>query len=628
MNDINEKLSALFDGELESSQVDEVLESLASSKDLQKKLSSYALIGSAMNYEDANLISINSNVEKVSYKFWFSNGITAAASILLTLFFINQNDFSRMGQDFAAKNKIDLAINSDGAKSIIEMAEDNLVDHVMNVVNNPNFMNSTNTNNVDLKNVGFKKTNNGQKIIRRGRENFTLRIEKKNLGINKVRYWKHGNKMIYLVPLADGRMVTIYGNLDANAALRSSQPIKLKVKINMKLRQKTNYFIFVNMLLALNISASGLPENISQLVDDSAPAVVNITSKKEVSQRQMQGYGGIPDEMLERFGIPRQYRQAPEQKRESMSYGSGFILKDNLILTNYHVVEDATEVLVTLSDRRQYVAEIIGVDPLSDLAVLKVDGTNLPNVKVGNSDELKVGDWVVAIGSPFSFDFSVTAGIVSAKGRSIQNNNIGNYVPFLQTDVAINPGNSGGPLFDLDGNVVGINSQIYSRSGGYQGLAFAIPINVAIDVANQIVEKGEVSRGYLGVRMSEVDNDLADALGMKKPYGALINDVEEGESADGAGLVPGDVIIEFNNKEIKFSSDLPHVVGQLQPDTRAYAKVIRDGDEIELEFLLGELPGNNESFVPAKLQNSSDPLGLKVADIDRDNPSMSNFLTG
>jgi serine protease Do len=311
-----------------------------------------------------------------------------------------------------------------------------------------------------------------------------------------------------------------------------------------------------------------------------------------------------------------------------MSYGSGFILKDNLILTNYHVVEDATEVLVTLSDRRQYVAEIIGVDPLSDLAVLKVDGTNLPNVKVGNSDELKVGDWVVAIGSPFSFDFSVTAGIVSAKGRSIQNNNIGNYVPFLQTDVAINPGNSGGPLFDLDGNVVGINSQIYSRSGGYQGLAFAIPINVAIDVANQIVEKGEVSRGYLGVRMSEVDSDLADALGMKKPYGALINDVEEGESADGAGLLPGDVIIEFNNKEIKFSSDLPHVVGQLQPDTRAYAKVIRDGDEIELEFLLGELPVNKESFVPAKLQNSSDPLGLKVADIDRDNPSMINLPDG
>jgi serine protease Do len=176
--------------------------------------------------------------------------------------------------------------------------------------------------------------------------------------------------------------------------------------------------------------------------------------------------------------------------------------------------------------------------------------------------------------------------------------------------------------------VVGINSQIYSRSGGYQGLAFAIPINVAVDVANQIIDKGEVSRGYLGVRMSEVDSDLADALGMKKPYGALINDVEEGESADNAGLMPGDVIIEFDNKEIKFSSDLPHVVGQIQPQTKAIGKVIRDGEEIKLKFTLGELPVNNESFVPAKSQNSSDPIGIKVAEIDRDNPSMSNFPDG
>ena len=332
--------------------------------------------------------------------------------------------------------------------------------------------------------------------------------------------------------------------------------------------------------------------------------------------------------MLERFGIPRQYREMPQQKRESVSYGSGFILKDNYILTNFHVVEDATEVIVSLSDRREFIAEIVGVDPLSDLALLKVEGKNLPQVNTGNSDDLKVGDWVVAIGSPFSFDFSVTAGIVSAKGRSIQNNNIGNYVPFLQTDVAINPGNSGGPLFDLDGKVVGINSQIYSRSGGYQGLAFAIPINVAVDVANQIIDKGEVSRGYLGVRMSEVDSDLADALGMKKPYGALINDVEEGESADKAGLMPGDVIIEFDNKEIKFSSDLPHVVGQIQPQTKAIGKVIRDGKEIKLKFTLGELPVNNESFVPAKSQNSSDPIGIKVAEIDRDNPSMSNLPDG
>ena len=396
----------------------------------------------------------------------------------------------------------------------------------------------------------------------------------------------------------------------------------------MKTVKKTLTIFLSNIFVIANVYASALPQNISELVENTAPAVVNITSKKEMAQRQSYGYGGIPDEMLERFGIPRQYREMPQQKREAVSYGSGFILKDNYILTNFHVVEDATEVIVSLSDRREFIAEIVGVDPLSDLALLQVEGKNLPQVSTGNSDNLKVGDWVVAIGSPFSFDFSVTAGIVSAKGRSIQNNNIGNYVPFLQTDVAINPGNSGGPLFDLDGRVVGINSQIYSRSGGYQGLAFAIPINVAVDVANQIIDKGEVSRGYLGVRMSEVDSDLADALGMKKPYGALINDVEEGESADNAGLMPGDVIIEFDDKEIKFSSDLPHVVGQIQPKTKAIGKVIRDGDEIKLKFTLGELPVNKESFVPAKSQNSSDPIGIKVAEIDRDNPSMSNLPDG
>tara|TARA_B100000963_G_C22626699_1_gene672738 strand:+ start:1645 stop:3048 length:1404 start_codon:yes stop_codon:yes gene_type:complete len=396
----------------------------------------------------------------------------------------------------------------------------------------------------------------------------------------------------------------------------------------MKILNLKHIFLLVCLSISNEVFSGALPENISELVDSSAPAVVNITAKKEVSQRQSFGYGGIPDEMLERFGIPRQYREMPQQKREATSYGSGFILKDNYIMTNFHVVEDATEVIISLSDRREFIAEVVGVDPLSDLAVLEVSDDDLPTVNVGNSDELRVGDWVIAIGSPFSFDFSVTAGIVSAKGRSINNNNIGNYVPFLQTDVAINPGNSGGPLFNLDGEVVGINSQIYSRSGGYQGLAFAIPINVAMDVADQIINDGEVSRGYLGVRMSEVDSDLADALGMEKPYGALINDIEEGESADLAGLMPGDVIVEFDNKEIKFSSDLPHVVGQIKPNTNAKAIVIRDGDEIELEFVLGELPVNNDSFIPAKINTSSDPIGLKVAEIDRDNPSMSNLPDG
>ena len=391
--------------------------------------------------------------------------------------------------------------------------------------------------------------------------------------------------------------------------------------------KKSLSILIISTLLIANNAFGKLPENISDLVKEASPSVVNITSKREVASRGSYGYG-IPDEFLERFGIPREFRESPQQKREALSYGSGFIFEDNYILTNYHVVEDATEVVVSLSDRREFVANVIGIDPLSDLAVLEVDGQDLPAVNIGNSDELEVGDWVVAIGSPFSFDFSVTAGIVSAKGRSIQNNNIGNYVPFLQTDVAINPGNSGGPLFNLEGGVVGINSQIYSRSGGYQGLAFSIPINVALDVADQIITNGEVKRGYLGVRMSEVDSDLADALGMSKPYGALINDVEDGESADNAGLQPGDVIIEFNKKEIKFSSDLPHVVGQIKPGSNAKGKVIRDGKTKILNFTLGELPSSSDRFIPAKATTSDDPLGLKVAEIDRDNPAMANAPDG
>ena len=391
--------------------------------------------------------------------------------------------------------------------------------------------------------------------------------------------------------------------------------------------KKSLSILIISTLLIANNAFGKLPENISDLVKEASPSVVNITSKREVASRGSYGYG-IPDEFLERFGIPREFRESPQQKREALSYGSGFIFKDNYILTNYHVVEDATEVVVSLSDRREFVANVIGIDPLSDLAVIEVEGQDLPAVNIGNSDELEVGDWVVAIGSPFSFDFSVTAGIVSAKGRSIQNNNIGNYVPFLQTDVAINPGNSGGPLFNLEGGVVGINSQIYSRSGGYQGLAFSIPINVALDVADQIITNGEVKRGYLGVRMSEVDSDLADALGMSKPYGALINDVEDGESADNAGLQPGDVIIEFNKKEIKFSSDLPHVVGQIKPGSNAKGKVIRDGKTKILNFTLGELPSSNDRFIPAKATTSDDPLGLKVAEIDRDNPAMANAPDG
>ena len=379
---------------------------------------------------------------------------------------------------------------------------------------------------------------------------------------------------------------------------------------------------FIAYLGVVPVQAA-LPENISELVETSAPAVVNITSKKEVSMRSREN---LFDEFERRFGIPRTFPQVPQQPqtREAVSYGSGFIFKDQYLLTNFHVVEDATEIIVSLNDRREFLAEVVGVDPLSDLAVLKIDGKSLPKVKIGKSEDVKVGDWVVAIGSPFSFDFSVTAGIISAKGRSIQNQNIGNYVPFIQTDVAINPGNSGGPLFDLDGEVIGINAQIYSRSGGYQGLAFAIPIDVAMEVADQLIDDGVVKRGYLGVRVAEVDNDLALALGMDKPFGALINDVEKGESADKGGLLPGDVITEFNGKEIKFSSDLPHVVGRIKPGTRSRAKVIRSGESKTLIFSLGELPTDERSFIPARAEASSDPLGLRLEDLNDENSQASD----
>jgi serine protease Do len=390
-------------------------------------------------------------------------------------------------------------------------------------------------------------------------------------------------------------------------------------------------YTFVTLLLfsiSANVSsASALPQNISELVEASAPAVVNITSKKEIKMRNnLRGF----EEFERFFGIPRGYQQQPQQPqtRDAVSYGSGFIFKEGYLLTNFHVVDEADEIIVSLNDRREFSAEVVGIDPLSDLAVLKIKGKNLPTVAIGDSSKLKVGDWVVAIGSPFSFDFSVTAGIVSAKGRSIQNQNIGNYVPFIQTDAAINPGNSGGPLFDLNGKVVGINSQIYSRSGGYQGLAFAIPIDVAMEVADQIIEEGGVSRGYLGVRVGEVDNDMAEALSMDKPYGALINDVEKGESGDEAGLQPGDVIIEFHGKEIKFGTDLPHVVGRIKPQAKANAKVIRDGKTITLKFILGELPVDQRAFIPAKNEISSDPLGLKIEDLSNENAKPSDPENG
>ena len=283
-------------------------------------------------------------------------------------------------------------------------------------------------------------------------------------------------------------------------------------------------------------------------------------------------------------------------------------------MTNHHVVNNASEIIVKLKDRRELEAKLIGSDEMTDVALLKVDASDLPVVQIGSPDQLQVGEWVLAIGTPFGFEQSVTAGIVSAKGRSLPD---GNYVPFIQTDVAINPGNSGGPLFNMQGKVVGINSQIYSRSGGYMGLSFAIPIDVAMNVAEQLKTKGKVSRGWLGVQIQDVTRQLAESFGMDRPHGALVAKVVPGGPAEKAGIQIGDIIVEFDGRTIETSGELPPIVGMTAVDTKAKVKVIRQGDEEELIVKVGLLPANQV----AKLGSSSAPetnvnrVGLVVADL-------------
>ena len=361
---------------------------------------------------------------------------------------------------------------------------------------------------------------------------------------------------------------------------------------------------------------TGLPD-FTALVKKEAPAVVNISTVTRRERSQQSQMDQLP-EMFRRFfdefgGGPGGPGGAPAPRSEVESLGSGFIISsDGYVLTNYHVVGEADEIVVRLQDRRELDAELIGSDPQSDLALIKVDASDLPVVDIGSSDDLQVGEWVLAIGAPFGFDSSVTAGIVSAKGRSLPTDN---YVPFIQTDVAINPGNSGGPLFNLNGQVVGINSQIVSRSGGYMGLSFAIPIDLAMDVADQLKETGEVSRGWLGVLIQEVDRDLAESFGLDKPMGALVAQVQSGSPAAEAGLQPGDVIIAFNGREIQRSAQLPKWVGALKAGTEAEMTVVRDGDEKTLEVTVGELPDNPQAGMagqPDQDQGESDKLGLEV----------------
>lgn len=361
---------------------------------------------------------------------------------------------------------------------------------------------------------------------------------------------------------------------------------------------------------------SQLPDFID-LVEQASPAVVNISTTQKTQGRfggNMEIPQGVPDIFRHFFGVPQTPRGNPRgNSQERASLGSGFIVsKDGYILTNNHVIDGADQIFVRLNDRRELEAQLIGDDPSSDLALLKVEATNLPIVEIGNSEKLKVGEWVVAIGSPFGFDYSVTAGIVSAKGRSLPNEN---YVPFIQTDVAINPGNSGGPLFNLDGEVVGINSQIYTRSGGFMGLSFAIPMNVAMEVVAQLKENGVVSRGWLGVAIQEVDKNLAESFGLKKAAGALVSQVVQNGPAASAGMQSGDIITEFNGKEVVLSSDLPHLVGRVRPGSKASLKVIRNGKAKRLNVEIGELPQEDSVLAANRLPQQSkqvNRLGIEV----------------
>src|SRR2546422_1297748 len=328
--------------------------------------------------------------------------------------------------------------------------------------------------------------------------------------------------------------------------------------------------------LAAQAQAQGDLPDFTRLVEDQGNAVVNISTTQAVRRT-----GALPqvpgmedEEVLEFFRrfIPRQPGPGqpgpgPSPRSESRSLGSGFIIsQDGYVLTNAHVVEGADEITVKFTDKREFKAKVIGADKRTDIALIKIDATGLPAVRFGDPAKLKVGEWVVAIGSPFGFENTVTAGIVSAKGRSLPQEN---FVPFIQTDVAINPGNSGGPLFNMRGEVVGINSQIYSRTGGFMGLSFSIPIDVALDIQKQLRDKGRVARGRIGVVIQEVSKELAESFGLSRPVGALVNSVEKGGPAEKAGVETGDIILKFDGKPVSSSNELPRIVGNTKPGIKA-----------------------------------------------------------
>ena len=373
--------------------------------------------------------------------------------------------------------------------------------------------------------------------------------------------------------------------------------------------------------------ARALPD-FTDLVEQVGPSVVNIRTIQKVSSRQ-QPSGPGDEEMMEffrRFGLPtpNMPRQAPRSNRGApeeevpRGVGSGFIFsQDGLIMTNAHVIDGADEVLVTLTDKREFKAKIIGADKRSDVALVKIEVSGLTPVKVGDVGRLKVGEWVMAIGSPFGFENTVTAGIVSAKQRYTDDTD---YLPFIQTDVAINPGNSGGPLINMRGEVVGINSQIYSRSGGFMGTSFSIPMDEAVRVVEQLRSQGRVSRGRIGVGIAPVSKELAESLGLPKAQGALVTSVEAGAPADKAGVEPGDIILRFNGKPIEKSIDLPRIVGEIKPGTKATVTVQRRGANKELNVTVAEIEAEKTAAKPGPAEvkpkaAAGQALGLSVSEL-------------
>jgi len=384
--------------------------------------------------------------------------------------------------------------------------------------------------------------------------------------------------------------------------------------------------LLVMSLTMSNAAASQLPD-FTELVEKYGAAVVNISTTQKIKHpRTSFPRGQMPDQIPEGpfgdlfrhfFGDPRGPggRGDGPEEFDAKSLGSGFIIsKDGYVITNNHVIKDASEIVVRLTDRRELVAELVGSDARSDIALLKVKADNLPVVALGSSEKLKVGEWVLAIGSPFGFDHSVTAGIVSAKGRPLPREN---YVPFIQTDVAINPGNSGGPLFDLDGKVVGINSQIYSRTGGFMGLSFAIPIDMAMQVVEQLKSSGHVARGWLGVLIQDVTRELAESFGMDKPRGALVAKVLPGSPAEKAGIEVGDIVTKFDGKEIVRSTNLPPLVGISPVGKKMDVEILRKGKVKKLRVKLGELPEDDVVAAGGSTQSATEGrLKLEVVDLN------------